>query len=246
MEKAEYFGNNSKLFTGRYIDAIPELREQGLTPVTPAMVMDRRIEAAKSNDKHLIDELWDNYFDTAYGLAATKDRIYLQPDSGFLLSSSNSTRLTRNGIPISIEADNSFKITERKEHILNERLTQEQARQHRLWLELADNNQDRLDSYAEQAFRLGKDKHGYKEMMGFYVPEDENPILRAVFLTGLNSRSSAYGFRNLDGNDARLVGVAQNFSAAHLEEIVKEFGINNQEELRKAVELYKIARKLLK
>ncbi len=249
MEKAEYFGNGAKLATGRYIDIMPELREQRLTPVTPAMVMDRRIEAAKSKDKSLIYVLWNNYWDTSYGLAATKDKIYLHPNSRFLLNSNQNTSLVNYGIPINNdEIDNSFKITERKEHILNERLTEQQARQHKLWLELAENKQERLDSYVEQAFRLGKDEFGHKEIMGVYVPKDNQPIQRAVCIDRLGNGSYADG-RVLDYDDARLVGVraegdAENFSAADLERIVSQFGIKSEDELIKALRLYDSAKKL--
>ena len=256
MQDTGYFGSNTSPFPGRYIDIMPELKEQGLTPVTPAMVMDRRIEAAKNKDKMLIEALWKNYFDTGYGLAATEESIYLNPNSSLLLDVNQKTRLVSYGIPLSKgEIGNNFKISSRKEHILNRQLTEKQARQHKLWLELADNNQERLDSYVEHAFRFGKDEHSYEEMMGFYATRDSQPTLRAVCLGRLGDRSDASGSGSLGGNDARLVGVkggigtvgsddAKNFSVADLERIVSQFGIRSEDELIKALKLYDSAKKL--
>ncbi|MEK6886559.1 MAG: hypothetical protein AABW88_01885, partial [Nanoarchaeota archaeon] len=100
----------------------------------------------------------------------------------------------------------------RKDLKLNERLTEKEARSHPLWNALAENKR-RLDSYVQNTFKLGKDKFNYAEMMGFYVPNDSKPILRAVVLYRLGNRSLAYGDRSLDNYNARLVGVRSSASA---------------------------------
>ncbi len=216
MTEYANFGQESRLFTGTYIDIMPDLIEQKLTPVNPAMVMDRRIEAAKSKDERLIEALWDNYWDTNFGAAAAKDltltawqeKIYLHPNSRFLLSSFPDANLITGGVPLNTaDIDSSFFISERGEHILGRQLTEKQARNHKLWLALADNSQERLNNYVEQAFRLGRNRHGYKEMMGIYVPYDSQLILRDFYLSRLSNWSIANSCRDLADDYAFLVGV---------------------------------------
>ncbi|MEK6904705.1 MAG: hypothetical protein AABW87_03885 [Nanoarchaeota archaeon] len=71
---------------------------------------------------------------------------------------------------------------------------------------MADNDQDRHARYVEKMFRQGKDRFGYDKMLGFYVPNDEKPILGDLFFGRLEGRSDADGGRGLGGS-ARLVGV---------------------------------------
>ncbi|MEK6904239.1 MAG: hypothetical protein AABW87_01460, partial [Nanoarchaeota archaeon] len=79
--------------------------------------------------------------------------------------------------------------------------------EHRLWLELADNDQGRLAKYVESTFRQGKDRFDYDEMLGFYISEDRKPIVRGLIFYRLENRSDAVGGGLLDTYSTRLVGV---------------------------------------
>jgi hypothetical protein len=188
------------LHQGQYREAMPALLKAGLTPASPSFVMDRRNEHADAEH-----ELWSDYFDTDFGLASDSNRVYFAPHSKALRKLTPETRLTANGVQI--RSTSGLQPIKRKDMILGRPLTEKEARQHQGWLALADGNQERLDVYVGNAFKLGKDKFGYNEMMRFYVPDDSKPILRAVVLVRLYYRSIANGSRYLDNIYARLLGV---------------------------------------
>ena len=194
------------LHQGQYKEAMPALLKAGLTPVSPSLVMDRRNERVDSNH-----ELWNNYFDTDFGLAADSKRVYFAPHSKTLRKLNPETRLTANGVQL--RSTSGLRSIKRKDMILGKRLTEKEARRHQGWLSLADGNQERLDAYVGNAFKLGKDKFCYNEMMGFYVSDVSKPVLRAVVLYGLGNWSLAFGCGGLVGGRVRLVGVRSSASA---------------------------------
>ena len=219
-----YFRDGSKLYQGRYIDVMPALLKDRLTPISPASVMDARNKAVGTGNQ---DSLWNIYYDTDFGLAADSKKVYLFPHSKELRKVSAETELIANGIQI--KNTSGAKVFKRKDLKLNERLTEKEARSHPLWDAIAE-NKGRLDSYVQNTFKLGKDKFNYAEMMGFYVPNDSKPILRAVVLDRLYNWSYAGGSRDLVNGDARLVGVRSSASAVsastqnngHLESRISE------------------------
>ena len=206
-EQAPYFREGAQLYKGRYVEVMPVLLGDGLTPVSPSDVMQARNNAAGTQNQ---DSMWNIYFDTDFGLAANSKKVYLSPHSKGLRKLTPDTKLKDYGVELS--SVSGAKVFKKGDLKLNTRLTEKEARSHPLWKALAG-NQALLDSYVQNAFKLGKDKFNYDEMMGFYVPNDSKPVLRAVVLDGLGNGSYAGGDGNLGDDDARLVGVRSNVSS---------------------------------
>ena len=195
-----YQAGQAQVFEGVYKRIMPELLKSGFRPLSPADIMDKRLESDSSLS-------WDSYFDTDTGLTATTKKVQVLPRCKLLLDSNPDTKLVDNGIALPEDYDGNVTTFDRRELILNEQLTEKQALAHKGWLALAGNDQNRLARYVEKTFRLGKDRFRYNEMMDFYVPEDRKPIVRGVILDRLDDGSNADGDGNLDGDDARVVGV---------------------------------------
>ncbi|MBI2109661.1 NAD(P)/FAD-dependent oxidoreductase, partial [Candidatus Woesearchaeota archaeon] len=170
-----YQKGQAEVFEGTYVKVMPRLREAGLRPLNSADIMDKRLESDNS-------PFWNYYFDTVTGLAATRTKVRVFPRCELLLALNPDTRLEARGIVLPSGYDGDAVEFNREELILNEELTEKQVLAHKGWLALANNDQNRLAKYAEKVFRLGKDRFGYNEMMGLYVPNDENPIVRGVIL----------------------------------------------------------------
>ncbi len=248
--KPNYLPRGEKLFEGEYREVMPAIIEAGLVPASPSWVMEQRNKSAGTNNQ---DSLWNIYWDTDCGLAGDSKKVYLFPHSKELRKITPDTKLTGSGIANSDIS--KAVIYSRADLKLNETLTEEEARKHPIWQELAG-SQKRLDSYVENAFRLGKDKFNYDKMMGVYAPDDE--VQRAVVLLWLNNRSNANGDRFLGNFNARLVGVRSGVREAHapakqaaqknpvseLEKICRKAGITSTDELRNALKLYNAAKKL--
>lgn len=198
------------------------------------------------------DAAWNNYFFTDFGIAATTDKIILQPHSTLLHSVTPETKLVSYGLPLTDEQLAQTQQYSRQDMILNQHLTEEQARVHLGWLVLTNKDQKLLDKTVENTFRLGKEK-GYDQMMGFYVPQDSNPIMRAVVLDSVNSRSSACGYNNLSyfarlvgGSPISAVGAAKKngIPSTPLEIVLSRHGISDPAQLNKVLQLYTAAKKL--
>ena len=175
------------LFEGDYCKKMSELRESGFTPWSTEDIMDAR------NAVTSIHPIWNNYVDTDFGIAGTTKKIYLAPNSARLRAVMPQTRLTNGGL--SFDCREAAKTYNRSDLILSRDLAEQEARTSPVWLDFADGNQARLDTYVENNFRFGKDKFNYDTMMGIFVPEDKNE--RAVVFNGLNYRSHAYGNNHL-------------------------------------------------
>lgn len=206
--EAKYLPQGAKMFPqGRYTDVMPVLLKEGLVPISPAQVMKARIKAAESKDSQAIDATWMTWVDTGFGLAGTRDKVYLDPNSKILLGVNSNTKLMDYGVPFTPGKD--VQAYGRADMILDQDLTEEQAAVHKGWLALAEGDKELLGKYSQHTFRLGKDRFNYDKSMRFYVPSAEEPILRAVVLFRLDARSRAGGDRDLGDGLARLVGVRQ-------------------------------------
>ena len=241
-------------FEGDYLQKMFELRLAGLTPWSTEDVMDAR------NKVGINHPLWNNYFDTDFGIAGTKNRVYVIPHSKNLRSVTAGMKLTAGGLPLEVDA--SVKVYNHKDMILDRNLDEDEARKHPLWSAFAGGNQDQLNQYVEKAFRFGKDKYDYNQTMGIFVPVDKEPIERAVVLSGLDDGSRAYGLDHLSSN-TRFVGVRRSANEvsiapqAHekksspfredprsdLEIFLSQHNLS-EDELLKAVELYNAAKEL--
>lgn len=189
-------------FEGEYRAKMFELVQAGFTPWSTENIMDAR-NAVPSEYP-----LWNNYFDTDFGIAGTKKKIYLAPYSARLRAVTPQTRLTYGGggLPLREDALDEARTYNRNDLILDRNLTEEEARGSQVWLDFADGDQKRVEKYVENTFRFGKDRFNYDKMMGIFVPQDKEPIERAVVLGSLYDRSRADGGNHL-GSYARFVGV---------------------------------------
>ncbi|GEM_PF-5294407 len=127
--------------------------------------------------------LWNNYFNTNFGIVAAQQRIYLIPYSHQFFDVATQVRIATDFTKVKSHA--------RSDLILGRDLTAEEARNSPLWLDFADGNQKQLDDYVENTFRFGKDKLGYEMMMGIHLPEEKEAVERTVGIGGLYSRSQA-------------------------------------------------------
>ena len=186
-----------------YPEAMQAVIGDGLTPVDPAWVMDKRNEAVGTPYQN---SLWSPYFDTDLGCASTDKRIHLFSHSKQLRKVTLSTKITNCALPVN--GDES-KTIDRKDVILDRPLTEKEARSHALLLELAEGDQNRLDNYVENAYRIGKDAFGMERVMSVRIPYDSTLTLRAVVFGGYPSRLSILGDRLMTTDKARLIGIGK-------------------------------------
>lgn len=182
-----------QVFEGRYNAIMPELLRLGFEPQSPADVMDVQNAAVGTPFEEVV---WETGFDTDFGIAGTSEKVYALPHSPRLRTITSQTKLVDYGLPL-LENDLpvGVKTYDRRELILNQDLTEEQARTHPLWFLFADGNQGRLDRKVENTFRLGRERHQYTKMMGIYgISSGEIPIERSVFVLRLDVRSRAGGY----------------------------------------------------
>ncbi len=251
---AQEFGlkQGQDLFEGSYHVEMSRLRQAGYTPWSTEDIMGGR------NAVSVEHSFWNNYIDTDFGIAGTKDKIYLAPHSARLRAITAETDLTNGGFALGENDTQTMRAYDRKDHILGRDLTEQEARDSQVWLDFAGGDKTRLDKYVENTFRFGKDKYYYNIMMGVFVPAETEPIERAVVLSRLGDRSLADGNDRL-GDDTRFVGVRREVVAAggaqknlsphrtdprsDLEIFLSEHDIS-REDLPKAVELYKTVKQL--
>ena len=244
--------SGQELFEGEYRTKMSELRRAGYTPWSTEDIMDARNAVPSSHPR------WNNYVDTDFGIAKTKTKIYLAPHSARLQAVTPETRLTSLGLTLGADDIETMQVYDRKDHILDLRLTENEARGSQVWLDFADGDQNRLDRYVENTFRFGKDRFGYDTMMGIFLPQDGKPVERAVVLGGLNDWSPALGGYHLylitrfvgvrrcgseateapAGRDSQKTSPYRKDSRSDLEIFLSEHDIS-REDLPKAVELYK-------
>ena len=175
------------LFEGEYRAKMSELRTAGCTPWSTEDWMDAR-NGVKSNHP-----FWNNYGNTDFGIARTKNKIYLAPHSARLRAVTPKTRLTSYGLALGMNDIETMHSYDRKDHILGRDLTEEEAHHSQVWLDFAAGDKKRLDKYVENTFRFGKNKYGDDTMMGIFVPQDEEPVELAVVLGRLYYGSQASG-----------------------------------------------------
>ena len=162
------------------------MKEAGYIPWSPAHLMDARIAVSSS-----LHPLWNiTFINTDFGISGTSQGIYLTPHSSRLQQITSGSDMT-----MTDDILNKAKVYGRGNLILGRSLTEEEAREHPLWLDLADGDQLRLDRYVEKCFRFGKDNFGYDAMMGFLVPLDLVPTERMVVLGNFMLKGHAYGYR---------------------------------------------------
>jgi len=245
---------NYRIFEGRYNEQMPLLVQESLTPLTAKDVMEYRIKAVQSKN---IDEIYfwlKCHWDTITGLAHFNGQLIVVPNSELLSNINPESRLVNGSLPLTIdqykELSKKYEVIRRDKVISGRDLTEKQAKEHLIWLKLAQDDKALLDEYAglvlfskakrvqgykalliEYAgliFSKAKRVYGYNVNMGIYLPKDqENPALRSWRLKHLNHRSGASVKIDL-GNYTRLFGAcAQNSSSdPSLEALVAQQGKN--------------------
>ena len=254
---AQEFGlkQGQDLFEGCYHVEMSRLRQAGYTPWSTEDIMDARNAVSAEHS------FWNNYINTDFGIAGTRDKIYLAPHSARLRAITAETDLTNGGFALGENDTQTMRAYDRKDHILGRDLTEQEARDSQVWLDFAGGDKTRLDKYVENTFRFGKKNWNYNRMMGVFVPTEIKPIERAVVLNRL------YGWSRAGGDDrlfsyTRFVGVRRSGASqaapqaraeksspyrtdprSDLEIFLSEHDIS-REDLPKAVELYRTVKQL--
>lgn len=242
--------NQEKAFYGKYKEQMPSLIQEGLTPYTFRDVMQKRVEALNSKNAEQIEFWLNQYFYTSTGLAYHDGNLIVIQDSDLLKSINSNSGIKDHSLILTPEQYNKlskqYEVIKRNKVKIEKSLTKEEAKNHKLWLNLSGNDQALLNEYADLIFAEAKKTYKYDENMGVYLPNDQkDPALRAwcagslVYGSGVDGR---YGF---DRDYVRLFGVrAQNLEAL-LGTKALELGMKDPIELGKAIELYLNAKKLV-
>ena len=135
-----------KPFEGEYRAKMSALRRAGLTPWSTEDIMDARNAVASDHP------LWNNYFDTDFGIAGTKTKIYLAPHSERLRAVTPNTGLTNYGLALGADDIKTMQAYDRKDHILGRDLTEKEAYEHQVWLAFAGGDKNRLGQKGEKPF----------------------------------------------------------------------------------------------
>ena len=186
------------------------------------------------NDPTIINNYWDSST-----LSATKNddiKIVLAYDNSgnhkltdagqFGLSLINSNEnLINNGVNLDEakrweKLDGSGVYTlKRKGLTLDKDLTEKQAKEHPLILTKLGHKDyvdskfarptEEIEEIISGIFKLGKDEHSYKEMLGQYMPDvSKKGILKAWYAYGLGCRARSYAGAILDSDDGRFAFVS--------------------------------------
>ena len=212
-------------FRGRIIDTIPlvlsgvdnkgEVVDVQRAPMTPAQLLDYRVNGANANDRDL---LRNNYTDVAFaeivdpnGSGEIKYVIYSQPLAQGLINSLNPNSDVRNGslfvtpeqyneIPVA----DSFVVPADVANALREDGYSNPNVRRGIWNYAVEGKEDLVDGNLELVQqRVGGD---FSNRMGVFPSRQSG--LRSWYVNGLDDRSNAYGNVDLHNGNALVVGVA--------------------------------------
>ena len=196
-----------KIFEGRYVDAMPALREVG-NPMTTRQIAERRLEVLSSGDEGLIDAWWNSYLNTVDAVAYNRNRneIKVILNSKKLRNINPDAELRLGELVLTEEQYKKLegKTFQRSELIINGPLTKEQAKEHPVWQELLG---DVLNEYVDAVFEQYEKYGESNRLMPVYLANAEDVPTLCSWLVGmLDSRSDLIGSHDLDYN-SHLVGV---------------------------------------
>src|SRR3989344_3185333 len=154
-------------------------------------------------------------FATVFGVAADDKPVWFFPHTKHLRAITPQTKLVEYGIPLKDKDDFKNAIAIPRSEFgdyLGKPLTREQFHDSPtrtlVWLpHLAEGDEQRMNTYENNAFTLGKRDFNYNEMLGFYVPETEKPNVRGLWCGGAIRGGGAGGSGNWNNSSPRLVGV---------------------------------------
>lgn len=242
--------NQEKTFYGRYKEQMPLLIQEGFQPYTFRDVMQKRVEALNSKNEEQIKFWLNQYFDTSTGLAYHNGNLIVIPDSDLLKSINSNSEIKDRSLILTPEQYNKlseqYEVIKRNKVKIEKSLTKEEAKNHKLWLNLSGNDQALLNEYADLIFAEAKKTYKYDENMGVYLSNDQkDPALRAWYVVRLDCGSDADALVALVNDYARLFGVRVQNLEALLGTKALELGMKDPIELGKAIELYLNAKKLV-
>ena len=221
-----------------------DLKDEGYRPMDIKDLVKKRLEALASGDEEEIDKFVNQYLDSSTGIVTYGDEIKIIPNCEMLENIDRNPELYHGGIKLTEESYNQLegKTFNREDLILNEFLTEKEAREHPIWKELV--GEETLNDYVDAVFDFVKEEYGEDEAMGVYIHKGEDvPVLRSCgvyrfgdgydgsFLGG-NGNLRDYGTRLVGVKDAE--GVAENF-----EGVLSKYSINSPEELDEIISAYK-------
>ena len=188
---------------GCYSHIMPLLIDAGFVPWSPADIISQR---NASIGKIFQFPLWGNYFDTDSEIVGTQKEVYVLPRSPRLRTITPQSKLVNGGLPLTLDdLPVRVKTYRRNEQIFDKLLTEDEARRHPFWLDLAEGKQELLDTFVENTFSLGKDQHGRETMMGIQISEDSVGRPLKLYWLGYGARAAR---GSLDCNYfARLISV---------------------------------------
>ncbi len=231
------------VFEGPNTREMPKLIAEGRNPISPQHLYYRKLEvlneylgALKIKDKKAIElwkarmhQYWDNWTDTGFGIAVHPDKGYkFVPDSQFLRELNPKTKLL-NGL--AVMPDGMYESIDAQPYTLADvekygnRMQQlNEALENPFLKELVPNKVTR-ELAIINTFAQGKERFGYDEMMGIYLPKaQEQPVMGLWCFRWLEFWADANGRNHLGNNNGRLVGVRDvaEGDAQNLEHILKE------------------------
>ncbi len=233
-----------------------ELLKAGDRAATIEEIIEKRLEVLASGDEEEIDKFVNNYLDSSTGIVTykretedgIKDKIKIIPNCETLKNIGRNPELYNGGIELTEEEYNQLEgeVFNREDLILNESLTEEEAKEHPIWKELV--GEEALNDYVDAVFDFVKEEYGEDKAMGVWIHDGKDvPVLRSCGV----DRVGGYGGSGHDGGNslgynARLVGVKDAEGVAeNFEGVLSEYKINSEEELRKALDMYKHAKSVL-
>lgn len=192
----------------KYVQQMPLLIADGRIPISVAQVMERRLNSEQSD--------WNNnYFDTGDAVAlsaSNRDKFKIVRGAPFLRGVTPDTRLSNGALVLEDGVYAGIQGTEFSREklgdLLNRDLPLNKIETHQVWLEIVG-DKVLLKEYAERKFaEMGK-RFNYDRAMGIYLLDSQDvDTARALTVDRLGDGSRVWDWSNLDGEDARLVGVA--------------------------------------
>ncbi len=211
--KTNLIQGDYKVFAETYDTQMPLLIKEGLQPLTTKDLLEYRIKAIQSKDENEIDFWLNCFFNTITGLAYHDGKLIIKSKSDLLLGINANSKLSQHGsLILSPEQYEQLikenEVIKRNKIISKKNLTKQEAKEHPVWLKLAQDDKHLLNEYIDIIFAEAKSKYHYNKIMGVYLPEDETvPALRPWCIGYLYyNKSKAEAFNYL-GDMARLLGV---------------------------------------
>jgi hypothetical protein len=175
--------DNAKIYTpipGRALDSVPKALEDGLF-LTMAQAMARKTEVAKLGDEELIDTWFGNGFWTMTPSFYSKNGNVTIGD----VNDEQVMNCIRQITPAlndkmyygRMVLSHDFRLSDISGDVFNRKdiakygnklMSEKDAKKNIFWRALANKDQGVLDGFAEQVYKLGKDKYGKTELMGVW------------------------------------------------------------------------------